>query len=549
MKISKNIKFKLFILLIILNLILRYSIPHHEIFNDSFEMHILANSLSEFGEARWWTNSAAIVGMHPNSYASMVSFLLSGISQCTGLDIEYVTFVYGLIFGLFTIFAGYILAGMIYDDDLFKFGVAFGFSLSPAVLAYSTWTAHARSPFVLLLPLFVYALLRFREYPFRFGLITFSLSLLLLATHHMVFYLMPVFAGFFAAMFILKFKGQTKSILDKVFMFLLKAPLPNMIKDYIKSLKSSDELIPFILIIGFLLMFGYSFVTHSFMTIGSRWANLSFMANEYPRYTGILIFLSIGGFIYLLFKQHKQFGEWFLLLCLMFLTPFLQEHMYMKWFIVLFAILFAGMGLMNLNRLYKEKKKFASFAIVFFLVLSVCFSGYFQFLHPYSKSGSIMERYLEDGTYTMGIWAKKNMDGNSISNDRWIGWRVASISGRPILTGSATDDQAYGFVDVSEFELVKNPITSEEFWIDSPYRRVKGTVSDGYWQYIVQSEYNSNRGSELIQRFNLRYVVENTRAEGYWLSHHGYRLSGLLESIYDKKNCIYDNGNINVWYL
>jgi hypothetical protein len=531
MKLSKKVKIELFVLLIILNLILRYSIPPHEIFPDSFEMHMLANSLSEFGEARWWVHPLSIIGMYQNSYASMISFLLSSISQCSGVDIESVIFIYGIIFGIFSLFASYLSAGSIYDDDLFKFLVAFGFSTSQGVLTYTTWTAHARSPFIILLPLFLYALLKSRKHRLRFGLVTVVLSLLLLATHHLVFYLLPIFAACFLVTSVYK------------------------IKEHINLIKISENLMPLFIISAFCLMFAYPFITHKFMTLGSRWYNLTLMFNEYPRYIGILIFLALGGFAYLVFKPNKRYEEWTLLTILMFLTIFIFQEMYTKWFIILFAILLAGVGFMNLNKLREdeEKKKYATITIVTFLLLSVSFSGYFQFLREYGTDPGGLKRYMEDSTYAAGLWIKENIDGKGICNDRWLGWRIGATSGFPLLTGSSSNDQAYGFVDVREFELVKNPITSEEFWLASPYKRVAGTPSDEYWQRIMKTEYDSPVTSELIYRFNITHLLENTRTQGRWSSHRGrgYGQSIFLHSIheYGEKDRIYDCGNTNILEL
>ena len=529
MKLSKNAKMGLFILLIILNLILRYSVLHHEIFNDSFEMHILANSLSEFGEARWWVHPLSIIGMYPHSYASAISFILSGISQCMGLEVELVIFIYGLIFGLFSIFAGYIVAGEIYDNDLFKFLVAFGFSVSPGILAYTTWTAPARSPLMILLPLFLYALLKSRKHYLRFGLITVILSLLLLATHHIAFYLIPLFVACFLVTLVYKLKEHI-SVIKKV-------------------IKKSENLMPLFIIFAFCSMFAYPFMTHKFLITGSRWYNLAIMFNEYPRYIGILIFLAIGGFAYLVFKPNKRYEEWSLLTMLMFLTIFIFQEMYTKWFIIIFAILLAGVGFMNLNKLREdeEKKKHAILAIIIFLLLSVSFSGYFQFLHEYGTIPGSAERYVEENTYITALWIKENTDSASICNDRYIGWKLAAISGSHFLTGSNTDDHAYEFVDVSEFELAKNPITSEEFWIDSPYVMVKGIESDEHWQNIMKQTYEINKNQLSI--FNITYLMENTRTYGRWLSHHGYRESAFVHSVSNEKDCVYNTGNIKVWYL
>ena len=531
MNLSKKVKIELFVLLIILNLILRYSVTHHEIFNDSFEMHILANSVSAFGEARWWVHPLSVIGMYPNSYASMISFFLSGISQCISVDIESVIFIYGIIFGLFSIFTGYILAGLICDNDLFKFLVAFGFSTCQGVLTYTTWTAHARSPFIILLPLFLYALLKSRKHHLRFGLITVVLSLLLLATHHLAFYLIPIFAACFLVTIVYKLKEHI-GVIKKV-------------------IQRTENLMPLLIIFAFCLMFAYPFMTHKFMVGGSRWDYNTY--KEYLRYTGVLVFLAIGGFVYLVFKPNKRYEEWSLLSMLLVLTVFIQQQMYMKWFILIFAFLLAGIGFMNLNRLGGEKRKYATLSIIIFLLLSVGFSGYFQFLHFHSKPGSTIERYMEDNTYTTGLWIKENLEGKGISNDRWIGWRIGATSGFPLLTGSSSNDQAYGFVDVREFTLAKRSVTDEIYWMDGPYQVIAGNPSDEYWQEIMNLEYSSSRVSELLYRFNITHLIENTRTQGRWSSHRGrgFGQSMFLYSIHEseEKNCIYDSGNCNIWEL
>ena len=517
---SDSTKLKLFILLVVLNLILRYHPAHHEMGMDSLEMHVLANSLSEFGESRWWIHPLAVIGMYPNSYASAISFILSGVSQCSNVDIELAVFIYGIIFGIFSIFASYVLAGALYDDDLFKFLVAFGFSTSQGVLTYSTWTANARGALIMLLPLFLYTLMHSRKQPMRMGFATIIIALLLSATHHIVFYLIPLFVAYFAVTAIYK------------------------LKKYIGFIKISEKLMPFLIILAFCLMLAYPFMTHRFMVDASRWVSLAIMFNEYPRYIGIFVFLSLGGFIYLIFKPNKQFGEWSLLAMLMFLCVFVFDTMYMKWFIIIFAVLLAGVGFMNLKKMSGRVGKLATIVIIIFLLSSASFSGFFQFVHEYKAT-----RYVEESTYIASLWIKENMAGRCTCNDRLMVFGLAAISGLPFLTGSAVDDQAYGFVDAREFELVKRPITSDEFWKNSPYKKIKGTTSDGLWQIIMQRKYNDDWGSALIHQFNISYLIENTKLHDSWRSRHGYRRSEFVLSVSNEKICIYDSGNINIWRL
>lgn len=520
MKLSKKIKFELFILLIILNIILRYSILHHETFNDSFEMHILSNSVTEFGEARWWVHPLCVIGMYPSSYTSATSFILSGISQCSSVDVETVIFIYGIIFGIFSIFASYMLAGMLYNDDFFKFLVAFGFSTSQGILTYTTWTASSRSPFIILLPLFLYALLQSRNNPMRFGIVTIVLTVLLLTTHHLVYFLAPLFAAYFVGILIYKLKYHAKAI-----------AIP-------------ENLIPFSILLTFCVMAAVPFLTHKFMSIGSKWNALAIMFNEYPRYIGILVFLSFGGFMHLIFKSEKRCVEWIFLTMLIFLTVFIFQVAYMKWFVIIFAILLAGVGFTNLRKLRVTKKKSGTIVIILFMLLSVSFSGYFQFLRTYE------DRTINDNEYVSALWIKENIKGMGVGicNSRWTTWKISSISCLPFLTGSSANDQAYGLVDVRDFELEKRPITSEEFWMDSPYKKLKGIVSDGYWQMIM-SQYYTSGGYKYIPIFNITYLVEDVRLRGSCLSHHGHVPSPFVEVVRDEKDCLYDSGDIKLWSL
>ena len=126
-------------LLMLLAVVFRYPTTPHEIGWDSFTVHLMANSISEFGYARWWIHPASIVGSYPYSgSASAVPFFISGIAQCTGMGAELAILLYSVIFGLFSVFAAYLMAGAIWDDDIFKFLTAFAFSASPGIIIHST---------------------------------------------------------------------------------------------------------------------------------------------------------------------------------------------------------------------------------------------------------------------------------------------------------------------------------------------------------------------------------------------------------------------------
>ena len=520
MKFSHKYNIFLLALLIILNLLLRWFVSNHELMIDSYEMHLLANSISEFGEARWWVSPLSIVGMYPNSYASMISFLISGMSQINGISIDKAIFIYSILFGLLSIFGSYLLAGMLYDDDFYKFVVAFGFSLSPGVLAYTTWTANARSPFIIILPLFFYALLKSNKNFVKFKLICIIFAILLFVTHHMSYYLFLLFASY--------------SIV-KIIYFV-------DINKYVKYAKLNDFL-PLITASAFILLFLYTFLTGKFLTVSSKWDNLFQMITEYPRYIGVLIFLSIGGLVHLLFKPNKRKEEWILLCSLVLLTPLLPQMMYTKWFILIFAFLLAGIGFLSLVKISVLNKKYVSVIIVF-LLLSVTFSGYYQYLNDRK-----FDTMISDNEYFTSMWIEQFSDGTHISNNRWDGWKISSFSGGHFLTGSSTSDQAYGFIDVKAYNLTNVPITSEDFWLSSPFKRIDGYTSDGYWHVIMKRDIDNNWNKQLMNKFQIVRLVEHTLYNNQWLSHHGVDASLYVISVSTSKDCIYDSGDFNIWNL
>ena len=89
---------------------------------------------------------------------------------------DWVAWIFPAIVGTFVMFSAYLLAGLIIKDDIFKFLLAFTLSISQGILNYTTWQISARGFFVLLLPFFLYLLLKSRSFPVRLGILTFHSS-------------------------------------------------------------------------------------------------------------------------------------------------------------------------------------------------------------------------------------------------------------------------------------------------------------------------------------------------------------------------------------
>lgn len=512
MNLSNKVKCMLFGFLVILNIILRFQVVSHEIGYDSFLMHIMANSLTEFGYAKWFLNPLSVFGLYPASYTSTMQFLLSGISLCSGIDMRWVIFLYCVFIGLLSMCTAYLMAGEIIDNDLFKFLAAFGFSTSLGVLGYTTWTIPTRGLLVVLAPLLIYLLLKCRT-SIKYVPLTLLLAIFLSATHHLFYFLIPAFFAFFILTICFKLKNHI-------------------------NIKIPEKLILFIPFGGFLCMFSIPFFTGRFIE-HSRYASIDI---NYVRYMGILIIFAIGGLAYIILKRDKCFGEWFLLLTLILLTTFIYQQTYMKWFLPIFLVPLAGIGLINVLRA-SEKRKFILPVVTIFLIMSISFSAYYQFIHflPASETSQINERYVEESTYKTGRWMKDNINGSAaISNDELFGNRIFAASETThLLTPATLADQIYGFISINISEYKRYPITEEDFW----FTGYEGpAVGENVWESV-----------HLLRRspheFNISHVVENAKCEGNVLWHHTSNPLELLQLAYNEKNCIYDCGNINTWEL
>jgi len=535
MKITKRVQSVLLAGLIALNIILRVSVAPHEIGFDTFTIHVLANSVSEFGEAKWWAHPLSIVGFYPLSYASAVPFILSGISQCTSVNMESVILLYSFILGIFAIFGAYLMAGVIWDNDIFKFLVAFAFSTSQGILTFSTWTANARTLFIMIFPLFVYLLLKTRIFKVRCYILTFIILMLLLATHNYIYFIIPIIIGYFVVVAFYKLGKYTK----------------------IKTIKIPENLVNICVFVSFLIMFTIPFFSRELWLsdpetiregVGSRYTLMSFMLSNYVRYIGILIIFTVGGYAYLLLKQNKRFEEWFLLVALVCLAPFLYISTYMKWFIASFAFLLIGIALTNIatagtqtkTHIHENnKKKIFLASLVAILLFSIIFTGYYQDIH-FIINPPPYDRYMKEQTYIGGLWIRDNVDKNLFYDNSLTALRTFAVSEVPTLHGGAIG-LTYGFyTSINDINITKNSPLSVAYYIHGPYVKTPLTpYIEGNVNQLSGAEIDSWWGKRYIPKYNLSYVIENE----------GIGDTVFIRSVHREKDNLYDNGKIRIWRL
>jgi hypothetical protein len=486
-----------------------------------------------------------VFGLYPYSYASAVPFMLSGISQLSGLEMEITVLIFDVFVGLFSIFAAYLLAGMVRDDDRFKFFVAFGCSTAQGMLVFTTWDVSTRGLFIVMLPLFVYLVLKVQVDKLRAGIFVMILFVLMAAMHHYVYFTFPIIASFIIIVV------ATKINKSKIFQrYYVKKSIINIdpsTTGYNISTKFKNQvfnpikgnLLNICYLVLFFIALLFPFFGHAFITAGSRygWVLDMFIINM--RYTGPLFLFAFGGFTYLVLKRDKTPEDWFLLVIFLFIIPFSYIHTYTHFILFTFLFLFIGVSFTNIAHAPNPRIKYAYTVIIASLLIAVIFSGFYQHWHTGMKEGRGDWR-MTDETYVGGKWIKEGISTNKcwISNTV-IGYRMFAVSGGlpPLVCGEASGI-SYGFVNISSIKIIANSPLSISFYWDNPYVVPLGYSVEGKLSWLFDlNDIDGTGAKAIIKQYNISYIIE------------GRDRYPLLESVHIKKEKVYDSGTIKIWLL
>lgn len=201
-KLSKRVVIFVLVVLILLNIAIRFPTTPHEIGADSFTMHIYANTIKELDHAPWTFNGLSYFGLYPLSYPTGGPMLLAIVSDLTGMSMEVTIFLISTFLGVISVLMAFMLAGIFLKDGRFKLLVAFGYSTSPLILKFTIWTFSTRGIFLVILPIFLWLFLQYRDrsnYPRHYYDILAMIFLIILASVHRMFwvavFLMVIYVG------------------------------------------------------------------------------------------------------------------------------------------------------------------------------------------------------------------------------------------------------------------------------------------------------------------------------------------------------------------
>lgn len=404
-QLSKKTEYVLLGLLVILNIILRLPVTPHECQNDSFRTHTLANFLSTNGYADWILSPLSFFGLYPLSYPAGMPFFTSSLSQCTSIEMEWTIWIAATFFGVLGMFTSYLIAKEINNNFLFAFSVAVVYSASRMFISWTNWNCAGRGPFVVILPLFIWATLRCHNQKgnkLKYSLLVLLLLITLGAIHRMVFFIPLILAAFGMCTFLYIINKKiniSKIITPKIsilFFFTLFLPL---------------LLLPFTPL-GFyhsLTSFTGGHSSGYFFHGSTPYHILLNMGADYAMAVGIfIIFVPIGLFS-LLLKKQKTFTDAFLLACILCFASFFADPRYIMIFILFILSLLIGFGLMEMLKklgTVKKVKNAAPLILVVILLFSVLFP-YFVVVQPVTPL-PYHTYHMNELTYNAALFIKEH---------------------------------------------------------------------------------------------------------------------------------------------
>lgn len=506
-EISKSKKIILFALLIILNIILRIPSIPHEKGADSFFIHSLANSITYFGYANWWVHWLSVFGYYPYSYASAIPFSLSGVSQLTGIEMEETILLYCIILGFLGMFSAYLLAGVLYNDFLFKYLMALIYSISPCVMFFTTWEISSRGPFIIFLPFIIYIIMKNMQYAKHILLLLFT-GVFFFSIHHFAIILFP--------------------------MILILIPIKLLSK--IEIFKSKSTYFNYMYIIGLLAVLMSPFFGVIEVT-GSRYGWFTDIIITVVRYIGPLVVFASGGFVYLITKKDKKINIWYFLGITFVLVPFIHDKIYGIYLVQLYIVFFIAVGFRSVfNIRNTNMSKITGLFIIAIVISATMFSCFYN----HYRTGQFKDSwYMGERTYTTGNWINDNISKEKklkfISENHYNVRCIALQKNNSSIFIGGTEGLTYGFIEKSDIKnLDKVPITDSSFYSESPYRMTERDKDTQFDWYLENKDIRT-----IKQYYELDYIVQSLsyiRPVGFIGSENEKIFSDGILEIYDLRS-------------
>ena len=510
-------------LVLLLICIIRYPNAPNEIGWDSFRTHDLSNIILNEGYVKWSVNPLSIFGLYPYSYASAVPILLAEITAVTHISMTKIILLFSIFTGILGFFSAYLMAGVFKNNRFFQLTVGFSFSFFLLFVNLTTWTVSTRALYIALVPFFLYLLLKLIHTKKIKFLILLSLLFIILALIHHMYILVVMFIA--------------AIIITSIYFFWIKN---------IAFFQRYEKYMPWIFIPIFFLLFFLPFIIkftfasyfNDFRLNNEFIKNLYFVVIRYARDIGILGILVLIGFISILFKKEKRYLDYYIIFCMLLITPFLSATTYTPTFIMPLAALLSGYGMFWLID-HHVIKKYAPILLGVVILLSIITALIFQIWAPsiYDKNNE-GEKYLTPQEETLGQWINNNTDANFLVSNQILGDRLSSVAYCRIV---GSDERVLSCSNFSKEDIIIQPLSvfSPTFWADYPYK-VKNQFRYQASYVTKYLTYNDRYAINFNSKYNVDYYIVN-RIDA--------RTTALEKSLKPESELFFNNGEQFIWLI
>src|SRR5881296_1410059 len=319
----REVTFALLLSILALTLAFRYPVGEHEAGADSFVFHGLAQTIVDSKYAPWLINPLSIFGLYPLSHPSRSILVLDFLSA-----------------GLGTL-GGVLMAREVKPDDRFALLVAFLFSTAPRFVSSLEWQVPTRSLFTAVVPIFVWALLRLRRRsdPIHVAVLA-TVLLVMMSAHRLAVMMAIVIAAYIVASIFVVSLRILRTTYSGIF---LQRRLRKAIR--LGSWSVVAIVMVYTLVFsGVLGEYNQGQLVEGSTPIGS----LENLGISLARTIGLLLPFVLLGVVAVSRARAPDVREPWLVAVLVGILPTLGLRQYTGWYLVPFAAVFIGLGILFL---------------------------------------------------------------------------------------------------------------------------------------------------------------------------------------------------------
>ncbi len=539
---SKAATVAILLSIVALNLAFRYPTTEHEAGADSFVFHGLAQMIIDSKHAAWLINPLSLFGLYPLAHPSGPILAVAATTEVGGVSAEGSILLFDFISAILGALGAFLMAREIKPDPRLALLIAFLFSTAPRFVSSLEWQMPTRSLFTALVPVFVWTLLRLRARvdPINLGVLGTSL-LVMMSAHRLAVMMAIVMAAYIVA---------------NIFMVSVRIFRTNYAPVFLQRrfrtvLRLGSWSVITIIVLYIILFSGVLAEYERGQLVGGSnpIAQLENLGISLARTVGLLLPFVIVGAVAVSRTRAPDVREPWLVAVLVGIVPTLGLRQYTGWYLVPFAAIFIGMGILFLHQSLKARPRLRAAFLICAIAGSIVSSAV---IVNYERS---VEVHLTSQVYDGGLYLRAVARGPFLSNSGSLGVQSHAIAGLPYLPigGSTTAFQgpeilAFGYLQPSDVRPRLIPIGSLTIEDDS-FFVLDGVNFEVIWADILSESVNDPYVAGQLSRYNIQYYVENRGLVGSFEAYGKTYDSPFAVSVASDRYVIYESGEIAIYFL